>query len=115
MESQQSDPGASYSELASGDRLIRIMRMRGSLGGFVVLVEALRRRRPSADATLRYRLSAREGEVLECLLRGMPGAAVAESLGISEATVQSHIRNIGLKMQCSRRAEIVARTMEVVH
>jgi DNA-binding NarL/FixJ family response regulator len=106
-----SEPKAAYWEIAGGDRLVRIMRLCGSLAGFVVMVEPLRRRRASAEAAMLYRLSARESEVLECLLRGMSGADVADTLRISETTVQSHIRNIGLKMHCSRRAEIVARAI----
>jgi DNA-binding CsgD family transcriptional regulator len=101
-------------EIVNGDELVRVLQLRGALAGYVVLVEPLRRRRPAADATDRYRLSRRESEVLEDLLQGQPSAEIAGELGISEATVLSHIRNIGVKMRCTQRSEIVARAQSTM-
>jgi DNA-binding CsgD family transcriptional regulator len=103
-----------YSEITRGDDLVRVMRVDGSMQGFVVFVEPLRRRSPSAVAAARYGLSAREGQILDCLVRGISSAEVARLLRISKVTVHSHIRNIGFKMHCSRRAEIVARAMGTI-
>jgi DNA-binding CsgD family transcriptional regulator len=115
LEAQGNEAPTGYSEIVRGGALVRVMRLGGLMQGFVVFVEPLRRRGPSAEAAERYRLSSRESQILDCLLRGMSSAEASLLLRISEATVQSHIRNIGLKMQCSRRAEIVARAMGANH
>jgi DNA-binding CsgD family transcriptional regulator len=107
--SRGSELEGGYAEIAAGDDLIRILPLRGTLRGSFILVEPLRRLRAAGDAAIRYHLSRRESQVLEYLLQGTPSAEIAELLGTSEATTLSHIHNIGLKMRCTRRAEIVAR------
>jgi DNA-binding CsgD family transcriptional regulator len=107
--SREIEPEAGYVEIAAGNDLIRVMPLRGTLRGFFILVEPLRRLRAAGDAAIRYHLSLRESQVLEYLLQGKPSAEIAELLGISEATTLSHIHNIGVKMRCTRRTEIAER------
>jgi DNA-binding CsgD family transcriptional regulator len=105
----ENEPEEAYAEIAAGEDLIRVMPLRGALPGFFILVEPLRRLRAAGDAAIRYHLSRRESQVLEYLLQGKPSAEIAGLLGTSEATTLSHIHNIGVKMRCTRRTEIVAR------
>ena len=58
-------------------------------------------------------LSSREREVLELLVRGASGAAVAERLGISRNTVRTHVQGILTKLQVHSRLE--AATFAVKH
>lgn len=64
--------------------------------------EAGWRARIAADA-----LSPREREVLAALARGQRLPAIAESLAISAGTVQTHIRNVRLKLGVSSQLEAV--------
>jgi DNA-binding NarL/FixJ family response regulator len=52
-------------------------------------------------------LTAREIEVLKLLVGGLNNRAIAESLVISERTVQAHLTSIFSKMQVSSRLEAV--------
>lgn len=57
---------------------------------------------------LREQLSPREQEVLELLAEGCGGKDIAERLGISPDTAQTHIRNLRVKLGASSRLEAVA-------
>lgn len=52
------------------------------------------------------RLTKREWEVLELLLQGKSNKLIAYSLGISERTVEFHLKNIYAKFQVSSRIEL---------
>jgi DNA-binding NarL/FixJ family response regulator len=52
-------------------------------------------------------LTARELEVLQLLAQGLNNSAIAETLSISDRTVQSHLTNIFAKMHVSSRLEAV--------
>jgi DNA-binding CsgD family transcriptional regulator len=95
--------------LSGDDRLVRLVRLSGDAGAhYALFVEPLASRSPVAAAEQRYALSAREAEILEHVLRGASTSAIAESLIIAESTVATHVRNIGAKMNASKRKEIVA-------
>lgn len=57
---------------------------------------------------LKYNLTERETEVLECMSRGMSNPEIAKALFISLNTVKYHIRNIFLKMEISSRGEAIS-------
>lgn len=54
-----------------------------------------------------HRLSKRESEVVKLLLQGKSNKLIASSLGISERTVEFHLKNIYAKSQVSSRMELV--------
>ncbi len=55
------------------------------------------------------KLSNREWEVVKLLLQGKSNKLIALSLGISERTVEFHLRNIYAKFQVSSRIELILR------
>lgn len=52
-------------------------------------------------------LSARQWEVLQCLLRGMSAKQIARVLGISDGTVKSHTVAVFRALNVSSRAQVV--------
>ena len=58
-------------------------------------------------ASVDYRLSDRELDVLACLVRGMSYKMIADHCGISIDTVRSHIRHIYEKLQVNCKAQAI--------
>lgn len=56
----------------------------------------------------RYNLSAREREVLACVIAGLSNADIAQELVISLSTVKYHVSSILTKLDASNRAEAVS-------
>ena len=52
-------------------------------------------------------LSSREQEVVKLLLEGKSNKLIASALGISDRTVEFHLKNIYAKYQVSSRMELV--------
>ena len=73
-------------------------------GARQVLAAQGRRSRHAATMTL----SAREREVLACIVEGMHDREIAGQLSISPRTVQSHVLGILNKLGAHSRAEAVA-------
>jgi two-component system response regulator DevR len=65
----------------------------------------------------RESLTQREREVLQLMAEGLPSRRIADQLGISYATVRSHIRSIGTKLGARSKlnAVAVARDLELVN
>lgn len=55
-----------------------------------------------------YRLTAREGETLTLVLRGLPTKTIAASLGVTAHTVNDHIKSIFDKTGVGSRGELMA-------
>jgi DNA-binding NarL/FixJ family response regulator len=72
-----------------------------------MLVQNFQRNEPAAESA--GKLSARENEILTLLTRGYRSKEVAEELGISVQTVNTHLRNIYEKLHVRSRSEAVAR------
>lgn len=62
---------------------------------------------------LRDSLSPREREVLALLAKGETNRSIAQALGISAETVQTHIRNLLGKLDVGSRLEAVAKAMRL--
>jgi DNA-binding CsgD family transcriptional regulator len=60
------------------------------------------------DGAGRRRPSKREREILGLLARGSTDTQIAEILGLSPATVQTHVRNAKAKLGARTRAQAVA-------
>lgn len=56
--------------------------------------------------------SVREREVLELLARGATDREIADLLGLSPATVQTHVRNAKAKLGARTRAQAVALALQ---
>jgi DNA-binding NarL/FixJ family response regulator len=57
------------------------------------------------------RLTAREIEVLELLVEGLPNKAIADRLGISDQTVKFHVASICGKLSASNRTDAVRKAL----
>lgn len=64
-------------------------------------------RAPSED----YNITPREREVLELLVRGLLGKQIADRLGVSFHTIDTHVRNIYEKLHVSSRGKAVAKAL----
>lgn len=73
-----------------------------------VLVYRLRTVRGNHATGRSARLSTRETEIVDHLVRGLTNAEIARALGISEKTVKNHVNHIYAKLHTRNRAETVA-------
>jgi DNA-binding CsgD family transcriptional regulator len=64
-------------------------------------------------ASARWRLTARQGEVVDLVARGMTNANIAATLGIGEGTVEYHVASIFYKAGVQNRASLIARLHEL--
>ena len=58
-----------------------------------------------------YQLTAREKEVLSCLVNGLSYKMIAADLGISYETVRSHVKKIYEKLHVASLTEVVAKAI----
>jgi DNA-binding NarL/FixJ family response regulator len=75
-----------------------------------VVVKFSRERQPTTpveDPPARQELTARELEVLQLLAQGLNNRAIAETLFVSDRTVQAHLTSIFAKMGVASRLEAV--------
>jgi DNA-binding NarL/FixJ family response regulator len=66
---------------------------------------------PPGDSIVK-RMTAREREVLELLMDGRSNRAIAEALGIDEATVKAHLGRMLRKTGAHNRVELTLRAIE---
>ena len=71
------------------------------------LIAAASKNLPIAKAETPLDITPREREVLGLIGAGLPNAAIAERLFVSEATVKTHINNLFAKLNIRDRAEAV--------
>lgn len=74
--------------------------------------DLLRGRRSSAANISKYDLSAREREVLSCIMSGLSNAEIAQELVISLSTAKFHVSRILTKLNVSNRAEAVSLALQ---
>ena len=93
------------------------LRRAGLIGQMIV--DQTRRNRSAADNTDMlapvlddsnpYGLSRSEFRVCHLIESGMKAQQMAESLGVAEATIRSHLRSIYAKTECSGQMEVMSR------
>jgi DNA-binding CsgD family transcriptional regulator len=101
---------ASLLEVLSSSEVVRVLRLDAGDNAqhFAVVLERFAARSSVARAAKRFALSTREAEVLGHLMRGTGTNAIARRLGVGPSTVNEHVREMGYKMNMTRRSEIVA-------
>ena len=57
-------------------------------------------------------LTAREGEVLDLIARGLNNTEIADRLYVSQKTVRNHVSNVFLKLQVADRSQAIIRARE---
>ncbi|MDQ1007873.1 DNA-binding NarL/FixJ family response regulator [Streptomyces sp. V4I23] len=98
---------------ADGDEIVRAVQdvMAGGAGLSPVvqqrLLEQVTAEPPAAGPRLPDGLTTREGEVLTLIAEGLANADIAGRLGISTATVKTHINNLFAKAGLHDRAQAV--------
>jgi DNA-binding NarL/FixJ family response regulator len=75
------------------------------------VLEFFRANTPMPSTTQDFHLSDREKQVLTCLVKGRSYKMIAEDLGISYHTVDSHIRKIYEKLHVSNSTEAVSKAV----
>jgi DNA-binding NarL/FixJ family response regulator len=95
------------------DDLVHVIRQVHE-GEFPVMPEVQARLAESAD---QLRLTRREVQVIELIADGMRNKEIAMSLGISEETVHSHVRNVLAKLHVKDRAGAVTAALRrgIIH
>lgn len=83
-----------------------------SKGGSVVQPQLARRllrhfTRPPVEKDPHTALSPRESEILKLIAKGLSNPQVAQTLGVSRATVRTHLEHIYAKLDVSNRTEAV--------
>jgi DNA-binding NarL/FixJ family response regulator len=68
---------------------------------------ALARRAETSEEVVAPSLTAREGQILRLVARGLGNRAIADELSISENTVKNHVRNILEKLRLHSRKDAV--------
>ena len=93
-------------------RLVRIIEPSSSSGAYLcVMLERLRGGDLVGEATRRYALTPREGDVLRLMLRGHTTEGIARALQIAITTAADHSKRIISKTGCRNRSQVVARVL----
>ena len=71
--------------------------------GFLVIAKEIKGK---PDFLARYKITAREFEIIDLVLLGLSNKIIAEKLGISERTVETHRLNVYSKMGIKDRMEL---------
>jgi len=90
---------------------IRKVASGGTLITPTAIAALLNRRRESESQ--RESLTAREKEVLRLMAEGLPSREIATKLGISYATVRTHIRSLGAKLGVHSKVQAIVKAREL--
>ncbi len=71
-----------------------------------LLADVLRERLPL------YRLTQREEQIVELILRGLSNKAIAADCRITEQTVKDHLKHVYRKMGVHQRTAVIAKLLQ---
>ena len=103
------DRGASGFVPKSARREILVEALKAVLAGQIYVPAALR---TAAEAVATPRLSPRQREVAELLVRGLTNREIAEVLGVRPGTVKTHVETLLGVLQVANRTEAVFALIE---
>jgi DNA-binding NarL/FixJ family response regulator len=112
------EPGADFSEeppvaLLAADRVLRLSRLGGPDGTLYALIFGTNQNRDSLmRAAARYTLTRRQCDVLALILEGDSVGEIAQSLCITENTVQGYVKSLLSKTKSRNRPAMVAKVLE---
>lgn len=92
-----------------GDRFGVALLAGAVCGGLWVLLVGEPRADGLAESLIQDRLSPREQQVVQLIVRGFSNLEIASRLGITEATVKAHLTHIFQKLALRGRGQLVAR------
>ncbi|NYT77512.1 response regulator transcription factor [Alcaligenaceae bacterium] len=67
---------------------------------------------PAPETSSRVHLTAREMDIVQCLVRGESNKVIARNLDVAESTVKIHVQNILKKLNLSSRVQIAVYAVE---
>lgn len=91
--------------------IVRAVRLEGMACYLGLLVERFVRREELQSASMRYRLSRREVDVLRLLLEGDSASEIARRLDIGECTVGDYVKRLFAKTNVRNRSEMIAKVL----
>lgn len=99
--------------LISNEIYMSIIAIVFLVGGFVLAGSFARHQLPRsrlnpAKIKPNDELSARERDVLSFLVHGFSNAEIAQSLGVTQNTIKTHVKNLFVKLDVSNRTEAAA-------
>jgi DNA-binding NarL/FixJ family response regulator len=97
---------------AIGDAIGRLIAGESPISSAIAR-HLLRRFLPAAVSAEAPHLTQREREVLQLIAKGLSYARMAETLGMAETTVTSHIKQIYRKLEVRSRGEAVFEAMQL--
>jgi DNA-binding NarL/FixJ family response regulator len=96
--------------------VLRIVPLAGMLSsGVVIFVDEFSHRGPVFEAAKAFKLTKRESETLQLLLRGKTNAEIADHLFVAESTVGDHVKSVMRKMNASKRGELISKVFDLEH
>jgi len=106
--SEESSAAVTLLTAGSGESFyVHVMMPGGEEGDLAVSVRELGVERDAFRH--RYRLSNREAQVVELVLRGHGNVAIAATLGVSVGTVKKHLTHIFDKIGVDSRTQLISR------
>jgi DNA-binding CsgD family transcriptional regulator/GAF domain-containing protein len=88
---------------------LRIEASPGGAGGAIAIVMSLYQPTPQPEVPVAWPLTPQERQIAGLLAQGKTNKAIAETLFITENTVQTHLRHIYAKLEVTGRTQLLAR------
>jgi DNA-binding CsgD family transcriptional regulator len=111
---RKSTKAAPVFHVYNDESVLRIVPLDGMLSsGVIIFVEEFSHRGPIFEAAKTFRLTKRESETLQLVLRGKTNAEIADSLFVAESTVGDHVKSVMRKMNASKRGQLISKIFDL--